>query len=291
MALFTIIRIFIVAILFNLMLPSGDVYSDLALLVETVKFRNSDSYEMLGCRACYGKEESDLDKINNDSCVPCILKDYYGACASYTSSFKKMIELESEHYCDHQLWRLIWNGYRNYSFVQDSECGWRDSCCIATKKNTPYNSNEKCGVSVCQLHLNMISGRIGARRSINSLQDWKTKIDYFGVIDKVGGKRCWLFPLYGYLTLIPVTLNFLFTLFVYVKDLKDKKTTLFEIPFLIFLVYPQYKCLKTLIRYFKHRSEKKLTKELEENEDVNLLEPFCESAIQVSIYLISSFIC
>ena len=62
--------------------------------------------------------------------------------------------------------------------------------------------------------------------------------------------------------------------------------------FLIVLLYPQWKCLKTLIRYFKHQSEKKLTKELEENEDVNLLEPFCEAVIQVSsIYFNSSFIC
>ena len=46
-----------------------------------------------------------------------------------------------------------------------------------------------------------------------------------------------------------------------------------------------------LCNSFKERNNQ-LTKELEENEDVNLLEPFCEAAIQVSsIYLISSFIC
>ena len=63
MGLFTIFRIFTLAILFNLCLPTGDIYSDIGLMVQTIKFKNSDTYEMLGCRACYGKEEAEMKRI------------------------------------------------------------------------------------------------------------------------------------------------------------------------------------------------------------------------------------
>ena len=43
-----------------MILPSGDVYSDIALMMQTWAFDNIESKELLGCRACYGKDEQDL---------------------------------------------------------------------------------------------------------------------------------------------------------------------------------------------------------------------------------------
>ena len=75
MALFTIIRIFVLAILFNLFLPTGDIYSDIGLMIETIQLRNSNSLEMSGCRACHGKEEVDIESANNDTCNSCIVRN------------------------------------------------------------------------------------------------------------------------------------------------------------------------------------------------------------------------
>ena len=53
----TIIRIISLTIFFKLILPSGDVYSDVALMIQTWTFQNVESRELVSCRACYGKDE------------------------------------------------------------------------------------------------------------------------------------------------------------------------------------------------------------------------------------------
>ena len=55
MALLSVIRIFVMTIFFNMFLPSGDVHSDIYLMYETRTFQNTESLEMFGCKACYGK--------------------------------------------------------------------------------------------------------------------------------------------------------------------------------------------------------------------------------------------
>ena len=75
MALLTVIRIFVLSILFNMMLPSGDVYSDVYLMYQTWTFQNTDSIEMSGCRACFGKSVKDLfpKKHESEKCITKIL--------------------------------------------------------------------------------------------------------------------------------------------------------------------------------------------------------------------------
>ena len=73
MTLITIIRIFSLTIFFNIILPSGDVYSDIALMIQTWTFQNIESTELSGCRACYGKDEQDLLSSQKD-CTMCITK-------------------------------------------------------------------------------------------------------------------------------------------------------------------------------------------------------------------------
>ena len=95
MGLFTIIRIFVLAISFNIFLPTGDIYSDIGLMVQTIKFQNSDSQEMLGCRACYGKEEAEIERRKLTNCTTCITKNLVNRCGRLPSSINKLLEIES----------------------------------------------------------------------------------------------------------------------------------------------------------------------------------------------------
>ena len=92
MAIFTVIRIFLLTIFFNILLPSGDVYSDLALMLQTWKFENIDSLEMSGCRACFSKEEKDLIPTEKE-CTTCITKNKMCRCGHFISSLNKLLEI------------------------------------------------------------------------------------------------------------------------------------------------------------------------------------------------------
>ena len=83
-----IIRIFSLTIFFNMMLPSGDVYSDVALMIQTWTFKNIESEELFGCRACYDKDEQDLVPSQKD-CTTCVTKNYEFLCGTYVLFLKK----------------------------------------------------------------------------------------------------------------------------------------------------------------------------------------------------------
>ena len=108
------------------------------------------------------------------------------------------------------------------------------------------------------------------------------KIDYFDGV-KVGGVTCRLVQIYGSCILIPILLNLIFSIVLFINDFRDKKANIFEIIPLVCLVYPQYKTLKVLSQYiFVHRDENVLNQEKEENDrTVAPLEPFLESCLQV----------
>ena len=91
MALFTIARIFVLTIFFNMILPTGDVYSDILLMFQTWTFQNTDSLEMVGCRACFGKTEEDLYPTER-GCKTCVTQNANFACGHNIPSLKKFLE-------------------------------------------------------------------------------------------------------------------------------------------------------------------------------------------------------
>ena len=108
MALGSLIRIFVMTILFNLFLPTGDIYSDIGLMLETIQFRVSDSYEILGCRACHGKTEADIAELRINNCLCArgtgrthlFCGEKVEFCGNFVSSFRKMIELDNLKHCE-----------------------------------------------------------------------------------------------------------------------------------------------------------------------------------------------
>ena len=132
MGFFTIIRIYVLAISFNLILPTGDIYSDIGLMVQTIKFQNSDSREMLGCRACYGKEEAEVERFKLSNCTTCITKNRYNYCGNFPSSINKFLEVEGKTICEQEKWSVFYNG----SLEKDGECDNSKWCCFVTGNET-----------------------------------------------------------------------------------------------------------------------------------------------------------
>ena len=64
----SLLVLFVSSILFNVILPTGDVYSDVGLMVKTLRFDLGDTIELSGCRSCYGKDEGDLILEKNEEC-------------------------------------------------------------------------------------------------------------------------------------------------------------------------------------------------------------------------------
>ena len=56
----SVIATFVMCIIFNIILPSGDQGSDIYLLYNVLTFQLGVTTELSGCRACYGKTESEI---------------------------------------------------------------------------------------------------------------------------------------------------------------------------------------------------------------------------------------
>lgn len=56
----SVIATFVMCILFNIILPTGDVGSDIYLMYQTLTFDLGESVEITGCKSCYHKSEKDV---------------------------------------------------------------------------------------------------------------------------------------------------------------------------------------------------------------------------------------
>merc|ERR1712038_1285057 len=81
---------------------------------------------------------------------------------------------------------------------------------------------------------------------------------------------------------IPILVNLIFSGLIFYNDWRSGLSSKYELPFLLLLLYPQWRTLKILMRYFTHKEEEELANQLDENDkEVSFIEPFCESGMQV----------
>ena len=143
------------------------------------------------------------------------------------------------------------------------------------------NNGESCYTSACLSHLQWIKWE----SNISSMNDWKEKT-FFNGGRKLGGKTCHLLQIYGLASLVPIVLNIIFSMFVFLEDLKQNKSSKKDVIFVLFACYPQVKCLKFLFQFLIHKNEAKLNEDkIEYDIRIGSLEAFLESALQVRYFI------
>ena len=100
MGLTSVIVIFVTCILFNIILPTMDVGTDLDLTVQTLTFNLGDSLELQGCKSCYYKNENDVyypeKKLETDDCKVCLF-DQFSRCGRNAEVLKEMRKFQNEN--------------------------------------------------------------------------------------------------------------------------------------------------------------------------------------------------
>ena len=82
--------------------------------------------------------------------------------------------------------------------------------------------------------------------------------------------------------IVPITLNMIFNLLVYLDDLNAGYAFKCEVFFVLLQFYPQWRTVRFLGEYIYNRNEDQLNRAKEKYDiQVGTLEPFLESAFQV----------
>ena len=148
MGLATIIVSFLFCIVFNIFLNSFDVYSDIALAINTLTFNLGDSILLSGCKVCHGKVGKDIFSLKNKSCQFCLTRNKQFECGLSFQVLDKIIELEKSETCEKERFGVNWNfkskryDMRNETCKDDS-----DWCCVERRQKTnvthPLDSIDK----------------------------------------------------------------------------------------------------------------------------------------------------
>ena len=118
-------------ILLNVIFPSGDVYSDVALMIDTITFNVASNLEVSGCRVCHGRNEAEVYKILNQSCQQCF-NGYF--CGTVPQMLNKKYDLQKENTCETSSWFVDFED--KTGAVEMGKCGIQ-KCCLENKKD--YN--------------------------------------------------------------------------------------------------------------------------------------------------------
>ena len=165
---------------------------------------------------------------------------------------------------------------------EEGKCAKDDQCCVMfryAEKNDKPKINHQCYDDICKLTLNRASFYVNRTLDVN---DWKT-IDIYIKGWNYGGRLCTNLQTYGLSILIPVMFHSMFGLLLCYNDIRKGIASYFEIVFVIFSVYPQWKVIKLWIKYgVGNINEEQLYVEKNVLDgSVSSIEPFVESCFQV----------
>ena len=112
---------FFMGIVFGIILPLSDMFSDGYLFYNTMNFKG-DSTAMAACRSCYNEAESYKHRTEQSECNVCAsdrLSNTGGInCGQYPAALDKMTELLKDHSClqNSTVWRIQSLGQKNITF-------------------------------------------------------------------------------------------------------------------------------------------------------------------------------
>ena len=94
-----VISMFAQTILFSILGPSGDIYSDVGLMVNTLTFNLGESLLLSGCRACYKRNEDEVYTLKNRPCQTCFNDNEILDCGRHPQTLNKIQELQNLESC------------------------------------------------------------------------------------------------------------------------------------------------------------------------------------------------
>ena len=138
MSLGSVVITIVMCVLFNIILPTGDVKSDLYLKYQTLTFNLGETLELEGCKSCFHKNENEVyypDKYVTNSECKTDLFDKEHDCGNLPF-LKKLREIENE----------IGNCSNNKPVIRTcdectGECDERSDVCCVTQTNEPKKEN------------------------------------------------------------------------------------------------------------------------------------------------------
>ena len=141
MSLACVVSTFVMCIFFNIILPSGDVQSDLYLMYQTLTFNLGDSLELEGCKSCFYKTDQEVynpeKDLTDNECKTCLF-DNNSDCGSYPIFLKKMREFENENQTclDNETFNIGFEGE-----LIAGECDELNNDCCVTKTTESKTEN------------------------------------------------------------------------------------------------------------------------------------------------------
>ena len=116
---------------FNMILPSGDVYSDVYLLINVLTFNLGDSIDLSGCKVCYGVTEEEL-YAETTSCGVCFTSKL-DSCGGFPVILKMLTNIQNQKECGNIIYRVHdsrvankkWNSrveFKNYPCLHEGLC-------------------------------------------------------------------------------------------------------------------------------------------------------------------------
>ena len=134
MGVASVVASILMCFFFNMILPSGDVYSDVYLLINVLTFNLGDSIELSGCKVCYGVTEEEL-YAETTSCDVC-LTSRLDSCGGYTSILKNLTNIQNQKECGNNIYRVQLD-YVAHEFSNDP-C---NKCCLQSFKTVLNDIN------------------------------------------------------------------------------------------------------------------------------------------------------
>ena len=183
-------------------------------------------------------------------------------------------------------WRFKFSESRKNKLEVEKGFTAKDGCGFLVQnikeKFIQNNAEQTCGLDPCLLHLQNLKYGL----NISNLDQWKNNT-FFYHGKKLGGETCYLLWDYGLVNVVPTALNLMFHMFIFAEDLKSGAAKLFEIVFVILFFYPQWRTIRFLTEYCFHKDETQLKEDKDKySKSFGHVEPFLESAFQVSRYLV-----
>ena len=144
MGVASVIATFVMCILFNIILPTGDVYSDINLMYLALNFDLDNGLELEGCKSCYFKTEEEVyhpkKDLKHDEWNT-FLYDPFFSCGTSISMLEKLREFEANKNSriSNETFRLVDLDYLPLFF---GECDEKIDHCCATQTKEMKKENQ-----------------------------------------------------------------------------------------------------------------------------------------------------